>query len=49
MAASIGGLLIDALGFAAIGVFCLVTGVASALVVVFFVREEPIDLEIAPA
>lgn len=49
MAASVGGLLIDTFGFAAIGLFCLVTASASALIVVLFVREEPIDLEIAPA
>ena len=49
MAASIGGLLIDAFGFSAIGLLCLVAGLGSALVVVLFVREEPIDLEIAPA
>ncbi len=46
MAASIGGLLIDTFGFTAIGVFCLVAGLASALIVVLFVREEPMDLEI---
>ena len=49
MAASIGGLLIDAFGFPAVGLLCLVAGLGSALVVMLFVREEPIDLEIAPA
>ncbi|MEK7862571.1 MAG: hypothetical protein AAB295_04825, partial [Chloroflexota bacterium] len=49
MAASIGVLLIDAFGFPAVGLLCLVAGLGSALVVMLFVREEPIDLEIAPA
>jgi predicted MFS family arabinose efflux permease len=47
--ASIGGLLIDGPGFWALGVFCFVAAVLTALVVRIFVREEPIDLEIAPA
>jgi predicted MFS family arabinose efflux permease len=49
IAASIGGQLIDTLGFAAVGIFCLVAALGSALVLVFFVREEPIDIEIASA
>lgn len=48
MAASIGGLLIDAFGFPAVGLLCLVAGFGSAIVVILFVREEPIDMEIAP-
>jgi predicted MFS family arabinose efflux permease len=47
--ASIGGILIDAFGFWSVGAFCLVVAVLAALVVSVFVREEPIDLEIAPA
>jgi predicted MFS family arabinose efflux permease len=47
--AAIGGLLIDGPGFWALGVFCFVAAVLAALVVWIFVREEPIDLEIAPA
>jgi predicted MFS family arabinose efflux permease len=47
--ASIGGLLIDGPGFWALGAFCFVAAVFAALVVWTFVREEPIDLEIAPA
>jgi predicted MFS family arabinose efflux permease len=47
--ASIGGLLIDGLGFWALGVFCFVAAAFAALIVWIFVREEPIDLEIAPA
>ncbi|MDO8506092.1 MAG: MFS transporter [Candidatus Limnocylindria bacterium] len=48
-AASLGGVLIDTFGFAAIGLFCLAAALSSAIVVVLFVREEPIDMEIAPA
>ena len=47
--ASIGGLLVDGLGFWALGIFCFVAATLAAIVVVIFVREEPIDLEIAPA
>ena len=48
LAASLGGLLIDTFGFPAIGVFCFAAALSSAVIVVLFVREEPIDLEIAP-
>jgi len=47
--AAIGGLLIDGPGFWALGTFCFVAAVLAAVVVWIFVREEPIDLEIAPA
>ena len=47
--AAIGGLLIDGAGFWALGAFCFVAAALAALVVWTFVREEPIDLEIAPA
>jgi len=47
--ATVGGILIDALGFWALGVFCFAAALLAALVVMLFVREEPIDLEIAPA
>lgn len=47
--ATIGGLLIDGPGFWALGAFCFAAAVLAALVVWIFVREEPIDLEIAPA
>jgi predicted MFS family arabinose efflux permease len=47
--AAVGGLLIDGLGLWALGVFCFVAAVLAALVVTTFVREEPIDLEIASA
>jgi predicted MFS family arabinose efflux permease len=47
--AAIGGLLIDGPGFWALGAFCFFAAGFAALVVTIFVREEPIDLEIAPA
>jgi predicted MFS family arabinose efflux permease len=47
--AAFGGVLVDGPGFWALGVFCFVSAVLGALVVWIFVREEPIDLEIAPA
>ena len=47
--AAIGGLLIDGPGFWALGLFCFIAAVLAATVVATFVREEPIDLEIAPA
>lgn len=47
--ASFGGLLIDGPGFWALGAFCFAVALLAALVVWIFVREEPIDLEIAPA
>ena len=47
--ATIGGILIDGLGFWALGVFCFAAALLAALVMLLFVREEPIDLEIAPA
>jgi len=47
--ATIGGILIDALCFWALGVFCFAAALLAALVMLLFVREEPIDLEIAPA
>lgn len=45
LGAWVGGVLIDGPGFSALGIVCAVVGMASALIVVFFVREEPIDLE----
>jgi predicted MFS family arabinose efflux permease len=47
--ATIGGLLIDGPGFWALGAFCAVAAALAAVVVWVFVREEPIDLEMAPA
>jgi predicted MFS family arabinose efflux permease len=47
--AVLGGILIDALGFWSLGAFCFAAAALAAMVVWLFVREEPIDLEIAPA
>jgi predicted MFS family arabinose efflux permease len=47
--ATVGGLIIDGPGFRALGVFCFVAATLAAAVVWLLVREEPIDLEIAPA
>jgi predicted MFS family arabinose efflux permease len=47
--AAIGGVLIDELGFWSLGAFCFAAAALATVVVVLFVREEPIDLEIAPA
>jgi len=47
--ATVGGLIIDGPGFWALGVFCFVAATLAAAVVWLFVREEFIDLEIAPA
>jgi len=47
--ATVGGLIIDGPGFWALGVFCFAAAVLAASVVTIFVREEHIDLEIAPA
>jgi predicted MFS family arabinose efflux permease len=47
--ATVGGLIIDGPGFAALGAFCFVAALLAAAVVWLFVREEPVDLEIAPA
>jgi predicted MFS family arabinose efflux permease len=46
--ATLGGFFVDTLGFGAIGVFCLGAALLSCVIVFAFVREEPIDLEIAP-
>jgi predicted MFS family arabinose efflux permease len=47
--ATIGGLLIDGPGFWALGLFCFAAAILATFTVWVFVREEPIDLEIAPA
>jgi predicted MFS family arabinose efflux permease len=46
---SIGGFLIDTIGFGAIGVFCIGAALLSSVIVLAFVREEPIDLEVTAA
>ncbi|HEY8731024.1 MAG TPA: MFS transporter, partial [Candidatus Limnocylindria bacterium] len=46
--ATVGGLLVDGPGFWLLGVFCFVVALLAAFVVLRFVREEPIDLEVQP-
>jgi predicted MFS family arabinose efflux permease len=46
--ALVGGLLVDGPGFGLLGVFCFTVAAASAAIVLRFVREEPIDLEVQP-
>lgn len=48
VASSVGGILIDAHGFWAIGIFCFVCALISMIVVLVFVKEEPIDVEFVP-
>ncbi|HEY8808218.1 MAG TPA: MFS transporter [Candidatus Limnocylindria bacterium] len=46
--ALVGGVIVDGPGFGTLGIFCFVVAVLAALVVLLFVREEPIDLEVQP-
>src|SRR5205085_2002960 len=46
--ATVGGLMVDGPGFGVLGAFCLVVALLSAFVVLRFVREEPMDLEVQP-
>jgi predicted MFS family arabinose efflux permease len=48
LGASVGGLLVDGPGFWLLGVFCFVVAVLAAVIVLRYVREEPIDLEVQP-
>ena len=48
LGASVCGLLVDGPGFWLLGVFCFVIAVLAAAIVLRFVREEPIDLEVQP-
>ena len=47
--ATIGGIFVDTLGFAAIGVFCVVVALASSAIVLAFVREDPLEVDIGAA
>jgi DHA1 family inner membrane transport protein len=47
--AAIGGIFVDTIGFGAIGVFCMVTALLSSAIVLAFVREEPIEVDIGAA
>lgn len=46
--ATIGGLLVDGPGFAPLGLFCFASALLSAVIVLRWVVEEPIDLEVLP-
>ncbi|MGH2450762.1 MAG: MFS transporter [Candidatus Limnocylindria bacterium] len=45
--AAIGGILVDQYGFWALGLFCACVGVLSAIIVMAFVREARMELEVA--
>jgi predicted MFS family arabinose efflux permease len=47
--AAIGGIFVDTIGFAAIGVFCMVVALLSSAIVLAFVREDPIEVDIGAA
>jgi predicted MFS family arabinose efflux permease len=47
--AAIGGIFVDTIGFSAIGVFCMVTALLSSAIVLAFVREDPIEVDIGAA
>ncbi|HEV2010650.1 MAG TPA: MFS transporter [Candidatus Limnocylindria bacterium] len=46
--ATVGGLMVDGPGFGALGAFCFAVACGSAAIVLRFVREEPMDLEVQP-
>jgi predicted MFS family arabinose efflux permease len=46
--ALVGGVMVDGPGFWLLGIFCFVIAALSATVVLLFVREEPLDLEVQP-
>lgn len=47
--AAIGGFFIDTIGFGAIGVFCMGTALLSCVIVLAFVREDPLEVDIGAA
>jgi predicted MFS family arabinose efflux permease len=46
--ATVGGLIVDGPGFGLLGVYALAVALLSAFIVLRYVREEPIDLEVQP-
>lgn len=46
--ATVGGLMVDGPGFGALGAFCLAVALISAGIVMRFVRDRPLDLEVQP-
>lgn len=49
LGATVGGVLIDQLGFWAVGMFCMVFATLSCVLVLTLVRERPIDMELSTA
>jgi predicted MFS family arabinose efflux permease len=47
--ATIGGFFIDTLGFGAIGIFCMGAALLSCVIVLAFVREESLEVDIGEA
>ncbi len=47
--AAIGGIFVDTIGFGAIGVFCMAAALLSSAIVLAFVREDPIEVDIGAA
>lgn len=47
--AAIGGFFVDTIGFAAIGVFCMGAALLSSVIVLAFVREEPMEVDLGVA
>ena len=47
--ATIGGFFVDTLGFWAIGVFCMGVAVLSSVIVLTFVREDPLEVDLGTA
>ena len=47
--ATIGGIFVDTLGFWAIGVFCMGVAVLSSVIVLAFVREEALEVDLGAA
>ena len=46
--ATVGGLLVDGPGFGVLGAFALAIALLSAVIVLRFVREQPLDFEVQP-
>jgi predicted MFS family arabinose efflux permease len=46
--ATVGGLVVDGPGFGVLGAFCLGVALISATIVMRFVRERPLDIEVQP-
>jgi predicted MFS family arabinose efflux permease len=47
--ATIGGFFVDRLAFGAIGVFCMGAALLSSVIVLVFVREDPLEVDLGTA